>query len=126
MFWSTKPTGELNKESLHEACPVLKGTKWSAAKWIHMAPYAMAGQKPVEFDEVVYKRKTPVRNVGDCIDMDDSCEYWSKVGECEKNPGFMIGTASKPGKCLKSCSRCDVAQKEIEKRGRKDNPFNKR
>jgi len=59
MFWSTKPTGELNKESLHEACPVIKGVKWSAAKWIHMAPYAMDGQQPVTFEEVVYKQKEP-------------------------------------------------------------------
>ena len=120
MFWSTKPTGELNKESLHEACPVIKGTKWSAAKWIHMAPFAVDGQKPVAFEEIVSKRKASTRNVGDCIDVDDNCEYWNKLGECEKNANFMVGTPSNPGQCLKSCNRCDVAQKELDKRGRKE------
>ena len=33
MFHSMKPDGTLEKRSLHAACPVLKGIKWSAAKW---------------------------------------------------------------------------------------------
>eukprot|EP00193_Tetraselmis_chui_P006702 CAMPEP_0177754512 /NCGR_PEP_ID=MMETSP0491_2-20121128/2050_1 /TAXON_ID=63592 /ORGANISM="Tetraselmis chuii, Strain PLY429" /LENGTH=352 /DNA_ID=CAMNT_0019269903 /DNA_START=203 /DNA_END=1261 /DNA_ORIENTATION=- len=114
MFWSTKPTGELNKESLHEACPVIKGTKWSAAKWIHMAPYAVDDQKPVKFKEVVYKRAEPERKAGDCVDIDESCGYWSKTGECERNPVFMIGSAANPGQCMFSCDACHVADKELQ------------
>lgn len=57
MFWSVKPTGELNVQSLHEACPVIKGTKWSAAKWIRMAPYAMGDEKPVKYKRVVHERQ---------------------------------------------------------------------
>mmetsp|Transcript_20491 Transcript_20491/g.56815 ORF Transcript_20491/g.56815 Transcript_20491/m.56815 type:complete len:370 (-) Transcript_20491:299-1408(-) len=119
MFWSTKPTGELNKESLHEACPVIKGVKWSAAKWIHMAPYAMDGQQPVTFEEVVYKQKEPERQAGNCIDVDQSCDYWAKSGECERNPTFMVGSAVAPGKCLKSCGRCDIAELELKRQPRK-------
>ena len=37
LFHSIKPTGELERKSLHTACPVIKGTKWSAAKWIHVS-----------------------------------------------------------------------------------------
>jgi prolyl 4-hydroxylase len=33
MFHSMKPDGTLEKRSLHAACPVIKGIKWSAAKW---------------------------------------------------------------------------------------------
>lgn len=28
-----RPAGELEKKSLHTACPVIKGEKWSAPKW---------------------------------------------------------------------------------------------
>lgn len=41
LFHSIKPTGELERKSLHTACPVIKGIKWSAAKWIHVGHYAM-------------------------------------------------------------------------------------
>lgn len=33
LFHSIKTTGELERKSLHTACPVIKGIKWSAAKW---------------------------------------------------------------------------------------------
>jgi hypothetical protein len=33
LFHSMKTTGELERNSLHTACPVIKGEKWSAAKW---------------------------------------------------------------------------------------------
>ena len=42
---SIKPTGELEKKSLHTACPVIKGVKWSAAKWIHVGHYAMGNEQ---------------------------------------------------------------------------------
>lgn len=30
------------------------------------------------------------------------------AGECEANPGYMVGTKTNPGNCLASCSRCDL------------------
>lgn len=33
LFHSMQPNGDLERRSLHEACPVIKGVKWSAAKW---------------------------------------------------------------------------------------------
>lgn len=33
---------------------------------------------------------------------------WAESGECEVNPGFMIGTKTRPGDCLASCGRCDL------------------
>uniref|UniRef100_A0A061R6Q9 procollagen-proline 4-dioxygenase n=2 Tax=Tetraselmis sp. GSL018 TaxID=582737 RepID=A0A061R6Q9_9CHLO len=114
MFWSTKPTGELNRESLHEACPVIRGTKWSAVKWIHMAPFAVDGEQPVAFEEVVSHRKAPARSAGECRDEDVNCAYWARTGECDNNPAYMVGTAGSPGHCLESCGRCDVAEAELE------------
>ena len=37
-----------------------------------------------------------------CIDQHQQCEYWSSLGECEKNPTYMLD------KCAKSCNSCDL------------------
>lgn len=34
LFWSAHPDGSIDKHSLHGGCPVLKGTKWVATKWL--------------------------------------------------------------------------------------------
>ena len=34
LFYSQKPDGKLDRNSLHGACPVLKGTKWGANLWV--------------------------------------------------------------------------------------------
>ncbi len=34
LFHSMKTTGELEKRSLHTACPVIRGVKWSMPKWV--------------------------------------------------------------------------------------------
>ncbi|KAL3736613.1 hypothetical protein ACJRO7_025542 [Eucalyptus globulus] len=39
LFWSMKPDGTLDPTSLHGACPVIKGTKWSAPKWMRVQNY---------------------------------------------------------------------------------------
>ena len=33
LFWSIKPNGQFDHRSMHGACPVIKGVKWSAPKW---------------------------------------------------------------------------------------------
>ena len=47
LFHSMKPNGELERRSLHGACPVIKGEKWSAPKWIHVGNYAVGAEVPV-------------------------------------------------------------------------------
>ena len=37
VFWSLNTEGTLNSGALHGSCPVIKGTKWSATKWFHVA-----------------------------------------------------------------------------------------
>ncbi|KAI4390000.1 hypothetical protein MLD38_002159 [Melastoma candidum] len=39
LFWSMKPDGTVDPRSLHGSCPVIKGTKWSAPKWMHVHEY---------------------------------------------------------------------------------------
>lgn len=34
LFWSVRPDGEIDPHSLHGSCPVTKGDKWIAVKWI--------------------------------------------------------------------------------------------
>jgi prolyl 4-hydroxylase len=37
-YHSLKPDGKVDPSSQHGSCPTLKGTKWSATKWIHIYP----------------------------------------------------------------------------------------
>ncbi|KAI7841722.1 hypothetical protein COHA_004588 [Chlorella ohadii] len=113
LFHSIKPTGELERLSLHSACPVIKGVKWSAPKsvifvfaleqWVHVGHFA---EGPDEVP-VAIEQKTQVDvNYPDCKDLDASCDPWANNGECENNVEYMIGTKERPGHCIKSCGKC--------------------
>lgn len=107
LFHSIKPTGELERKSLHTACPVIKGVKWSMPKWIHVGHYAMGGERAEAIEQK--PQKLPKRDVPDgCEDLDELCYEWAESGECERNPTFMVGTRARPGKCVASCNRCDL------------------
>lgn len=135
LFHSMKPNGELEKKSLHTACPVIKGVKWSAAKWLHTDHYAMGDEldaartlgstaaattksraaiNRIEDDDglaaPVTLPKAPALSPGRrvCADEDDLCETWADAGECERNPVYMVGSRARPGRCVVSCGRCDL------------------
>lgn len=91
MFYSLTPDGQKDPTSLHGSCPTLKGEKWSATKWIHVAPFG--GQPPPK----------PVDPNG-CEDTHPQCAEWAFFGECDKNPGFMLSG------CKKACKVCDPAK----------------
>ena len=38
MFWTFKPDGTHDVQSLHGACPVDKGEKWVMTRWMHGTP----------------------------------------------------------------------------------------
>nr|XP_043627845.1 probable prolyl 4-hydroxylase 4 isoform X2 [Erigeron canadensis] len=89
LFFSLYPTAIPDAMSLHGGCPVLQGEKWSATKWIHVDA----------FDKIIDKG-------GDCKDMNENCERWAALGECNKNKEYMVGTSELPGYCRRSCKLC--------------------
>ena len=38
--------------------------------------------------------------MADCVDGSQNCAYWARLGECKKNPTFMLKT------CKRSCGVC--------------------
>ncbi|KAL6749839.1 hypothetical protein V8C86DRAFT_2832280 [Haematococcus lacustris] len=106
-FWSINSDGRFEPRSLHGSCPVIKGTKWSATKWVHVGHYAMGGEHMEAVHRVMYVPPPPPAIPG-CINKQKLCSHWAESGECESNPGFMIGTRDRPGDCLLACNRCDL------------------
>ena len=68
---------------------MIEGEKWSATKWIHVN----------SFDKVLNPG-------GSCTDENESCERWAALGECTKNPEYMVGSSELPGACRRSCKVC--------------------
>ena len=95
LFWSMKVGGELDGGSSHAGCPVLKGEKWTATKWMHVGP-----ADAFSVNHVVFKEPRPVPVPG-CDDNDERCFTWAEQGECKRNPGFMLQS------CKASCQACN-------------------
>jgi len=105
LFFSLTTTGELDVTSIHGGCPVLQGTKWSATKWIHVAPMDTAG----EVQHVVFTPPPPPLPRG-CIDKHKQCKSWAMQGECNANSAYMLGKPEEgvEGGCLASCGACHL------------------
>ncbi|KAG7022241.1 putative prolyl 4-hydroxylase 7 [Cucurbita argyrosperma subsp. argyrosperma] len=92
LFFSLHPNVTTDPTSYHGSCPVIEGEKWSATKWIHMLPVDEIWRNP------------------DCVDENEHCSVWAKAGECEKNPGYMVGSSlgskEELGYCRLSCKAC--------------------
>ena len=89
LFYDLNLKGEFENTALHAGCPVIKGTKWTATKWIHEQPYF-----------------NPKRHEARCADDGENaaqCPGWAERGECDTNPNFMLGTTTAPGECIASC-----------------------
>ena len=39
LFYSVTPDYKIDPKSMHTGCPVIRGTKWTATKWIHAKPF---------------------------------------------------------------------------------------
>ncbi|KAJ8434953.1 hypothetical protein Cgig2_025989 [Carnegiea gigantea] len=87
LFFSLYPNAHPDPMSLHGGCPVIEGEKWSATKWIHVD----------NFDKILQDG---------CSDLNQNCERWASLGECSKNPEYMVGTPELPGYCRRSCNVC--------------------
>ncbi|EPS60054.1 hypothetical protein M569_14750, partial [Genlisea aurea] len=93
LFFSLYPDASTDQASLHGGCPVEEGEKWSATKWIHVS----------SFDRI------PGDEDGKCADSNENCGKWAALGECSKNPEYMVGSSDVPGYCRKSCKACGTA-----------------
>ncbi|KAK3149029.1 hypothetical protein QOZ80_3AG0211980 [Eleusine coracana subsp. coracana] len=93
LFFSLHLNATTDPSSLHGSCPVIEGEKWSATKWIHVRSF----DNPPE-----------VRIDAPCSDNNDLCPRWAAIGECIKNPKYMVGTKDTLGHCRKSCGLCDA------------------
>ncbi|KAJ8752245.1 hypothetical protein K2173_003881 [Erythroxylum novogranatense] len=94
-IWSE--CSKTNKSSSHLGCPVLEGKMWSATKFFYLRPID-GGKASV---------LVPSESDGsECADEDDNCARWAAIGECQRNPIFMIGSPDYYGTCRKSCDAC--------------------
>ncbi|KAL2922857.1 putative prolyl 4-hydroxylase 4 [Bienertia sinuspersici] len=87
LFFSLSPNAVPDQMSLHGGCPVIEGEKFSATKWIHVD----------SFDKLL---------TDGCTDHNQNCQRWAALGECVRNPEYMVGTADLPGYCRRSCNVC--------------------
>ncbi|XP_043704602.1 probable prolyl 4-hydroxylase 7 [Telopea speciosissima] len=90
LFFNLHTDATTDQSSLHGSCPVIKGEKWSATKWIHVR----------SFDRPKHSRS------GECVDENENCSQWAATGECEKNPHYMVGSEKSYGFCRRSCKVC--------------------
>ncbi|XP_057446164.1 probable prolyl 4-hydroxylase 12 isoform X2 [Lotus japonicus] len=93
LFFSLHPSASPDKSSYHARCPVLKGDMWSAIKFFYAR--SISGGK-----------LSTISDGGECTDEDDSCPAWAAMGECQRNPVYMIGSPDYYGTCRKSCNAC--------------------
>ncbi|OIW17284.1 hypothetical protein TanjilG_22396 [Lupinus angustifolius] len=91
LFFNLLPNATIDTRSLHGSCPVIEGEKWSATKWIHVRDFDNSFKQ-------VYSEN--------CKDENEECSMWAKIGECEKNPLYMVGSGTIKGHCMKSCNAC--------------------
>lgn len=77
LWWNREPDGEIAIRSRHVGCPLLRGRKIVATRWMHFECE----------DSVSYRGKT--------------CSGWADSGECSANPDFMHRF------CARSCRRCE-------------------
>ncbi|XP_061997282.1 probable prolyl 4-hydroxylase 12 isoform X2 [Rosa rugosa] len=93
LFFNLHPNASPDKSSSHARCPVLEGEMWCATKFLHA--------------KAIPRENSSSNSDGsDCTDEDDSCPRWADIGECQRNPVFMIGSDDYYGTCRKSCNAC--------------------
>ncbi|XP_010438855.1 PREDICTED: probable prolyl 4-hydroxylase 12 isoform X2 [Camelina sativa] len=88
LFFTRHLNSSLDETSTHLRCPVVKGELLVAKKLIYA------------------KKQERNEESGECSDEDDNCPRWAELGECKKNPVYMIGSPDYYGTCRKSCNAC--------------------
>ncbi|XP_074349036.1 putative prolyl 4-hydroxylase 12 isoform X2 [Apium graveolens] len=93
LFFNLHLSASPDRTSSHSRCPVVEGEMWCAAKFFNIKAV-----DPLNFNLQV--------DNSDCTDEDETCPKWAEIGECERNPVFMIGSPDYYGTCRKSCNAC--------------------
>ena len=105
LFFSMTSDGALDNGSLHGACPVVAGQKWTAVEWIRVAEFD--GNFDHELPMIPLTRRTTEEP---CVDEWSECVAWARDGWCERNPEFMTAPDSardsKSAACARSCGLC--------------------
>jgi prolyl 4-hydroxylase len=106
LFFSMTQDGVLDRGSLHGACPVIEGQKWTAVKWIRVGKFDGNYQEEIPMPKL--SRRTDEEP---CVDDWDECAKWASQGWCELNPEFMTtadsARDSQSAACAKSCGLCN-------------------
>ncbi|XP_071707262.1 probable prolyl 4-hydroxylase 12 isoform X2 [Rutidosis leptorrhynchoides] len=95
LFFNLYPNTSLDLSSSHARCPITEGDMWWATKIFVVKSVTRLNSVTSE-----------TRDDDLCADEDDKCPQWAAVGECERNPIFMVGTDDYYGTCRKSCNVC--------------------
>ncbi|XVE64242.1 hypothetical protein DITRI_Ditri07aG0085600 [Diplodiscus trichospermus] len=93
LFFTTHLNASPDGSSSHARCPVLEGEMWCATKFFYLR--SVTGEK-ISFDSAG----------NECTDEDSNCPRWAALGECQRNPVFMVGSPDYYGTCRKSCNAC--------------------
>lgn len=103
LFHSLALDGSVERRALHGACPVIRGVKYSLAKWIRTKPMRLQDAVDADIDAA-----EKLAGEGPCRDRRVECPEWASRGECTRNSGYMVGDFNNPGACLWACERCDL------------------
>ncbi|XP_043713198.1 probable prolyl 4-hydroxylase 6 isoform X1 [Telopea speciosissima] len=93
LIFNLNPNTTPDVSSSYARCPVLEGEQWIATKSFHLR----ATQK---------NKSSSESDSTDCTDEEENCSQWAAIGECQRNPVYMIGSPDYYGSCRKSCKAC--------------------
>ncbi|VFQ77600.1 unnamed protein product [Cuscuta campestris] len=92
LFFNSNLDATPDDTSSHARCPVIEGKMGYAIKLFYLRAVSRAKRDAIVSD--------------DCVDEDDNCPRWAAMGECSRNPVFMVGSPDYYGTCRRSCSAC--------------------
>ncbi|KAK3042698.1 hypothetical protein RJ639_000756 [Escallonia herrerae] len=87
LFFNLHPNTTPDQSNSHARCPVLDGEMWFATKFFHA--------KASDVQTIQFQADD-----SDGPNEEKSCPQWAAIGECQRNPIFMIGSPDYYGTSL--------------------------